>query len=60
MGLADTEACTCRFQASTSGGDLTRHGVGGDVPSTEREVDLVLDGQDGRAMWLRGCDGPPR
>jgi hypothetical protein len=54
------EDCTCDFHASASGGDLTAHGVGGDIsdPSTT-EIDFVLDGQGG-AMWLRVCDGPPR
>jgi hypothetical protein len=58
-GLADTSDCTCRFQASVSGGDLTRHGIGGDLANTDAELDLVLDGDD-RAIWLRMCDGPPR
>ena len=57
-GLADEATCTCRFQASVTGGDLTMHGVGGDIANVEREMDLVLDG-DERAIWLRVCDGPP-
>jgi hypothetical protein len=57
-GLIDDASCTCRFQASVTGGDLTMHGVGGDLANVEREADLVLDG-DERAIWLRVCDGPP-
>ena len=59
IGVANEVGCSCQFQASTTGGDLTAHGIGGDIANEEREIDLVLDG-DERAIWLRVCDTPPR
>jgi len=47
----------CRDRGCATGGDLTRHGVGGDLPDVD-SVRLIVDNQGGDA-WIRVCS-PPR
>ena len=58
-GLVDPSDCgTCTPRGSVTGGDLRSSGVGGDLPATESQVDLVVEA-GGDPTWIRICDPPP-